>query len=799
MLIHEGTHVLRQATLIALLQRIGSALFSVVLAAALDGAGHPGDAVADAPPVAEQEAEAAPAKAVDAQPVNAKPEEIEGAKQLFRNSRDHSTARAKAARVLYPLIKPGTPRLEVLNLLGAPDRLPKRERYSRFLNYVFGEGRIEIEFDRNQEKVVRKQEIGLGIDPPRPPTPPIPDNLKQYLADYSVGAAVKSDRTVLRAGFIPDKPQIVWGEPLGLTLTVANVGDADFEFAFGGDYRGTGRHDRIKITMTDVNGNEVPDPHANAQDFGGISWFEIVTPGGQNFAHAIDLTKFRTVTGPGQYTLNCSFACGEPHAINQGPAKPVIKSSFPFTILARTPQRVAAILDELQAKVAAASDEHLPEAMAAMARFGKDDAVPRLDKYTQAGPTARRTAAFAALQLVPGEAVLGIALAGLSDADPAIRIAAYSALGRMPEPRSIDALLNALTREQPPVLEAVLVALGTSKSRRVLPVLSRTLDEASTDLRSAAVSALVQFGGPDAVAVLRRHVDSPDLAFRYQVVRALVTDLRSPLNPEWLVPILMCRRHNSREWLDSLSLVRIESQEKSLPVLLSCVDYGVPWSHRNFWILHNAKYAKGAPEFDYLYDPNSQGTPEQHEKNRNTLRTLRTLAGPIPETTVWPSQPAPPLETIPQIDFVTTLTSEQGAGETMATVRCGYFQESWNRNGGSVSFKPSEAFRATYQMAEDVRAILASSERAQKSGLTKLQLQELRKLEIPPHIPVIKEGLTLLYIWWHESPDGPIRQRARDELRECVRAAVQKHHTDHVAFAAAARKIMAPVQNPAAQ
>ena len=728
-----------------------------------------------------------------------KPQEIEGAKQLFRNSREDSAARAKAARVLYPLIKPGTPRLEVLNLLGAPDRFLKRESYSRFLNYVIGEGqRIEIEFDRNQEKVVRKQETGLGIDPRQPATLPIPENLKQYLADYLVDAKNESDRTVLRSGFVPDKPQIVWGEPLVLTMTVANVGDSDFEFMFGGDYRGAGRHNRIKITMTDANGNEVPDPHANAPELGGILWHEIITPGGLTFTQTIDLTTFRTITDPGQYTLTCSFAFGEPHTNNQGPAKPVIKSSFPFTILARSPERVTAILEELQARVATAQDNQLPEAIAAIARFGLDDAVPRLDEYTKTGTTARRKAAFAALQLVPGEAVLGIALAGLSDADPAIRIAAYSALGLMPQTRSIDALLNALAREQSPVREAVLVALGTSKSSRALPVLSRALDEGSSELQFAAVSALIQFGGPDAVTALHQHVNSPDWAFRYKVVNALVSDLRSPLNPDWLVPILMCRRHNSREWLDSLTLVRIWSEDKALPVLLSCIDYDVPWSHRNSWILHHAKYAKGAPEFDYIYDPNNQGTPEQHEKNRQTLRMLRTLSGPIPKPTVWPSQPVPLLETNPQIDFTTTLSSEKGEGETMVTVRCGFLLKSQNRNGGSVSFEPSEEFHATYQVAENVRAILTSSEQGQKSGLTERQLQELRKLEIPPKIPVIKEGLNLLYIWWHESPDGPIRQRARDFLCESVRAAVQKHHTDHVTFATAARMIMGPVQKSAA-
>lgn len=728
------------------------------------------------------------------------PTEIERAKQVFRESRDDWASRSRAAKSLYPLIKRGTPRSQVLNLLGAPDRFPKREHYSRFLNYAIGEGQwIEIEFDRQREQVVRKSETGLGIDPPRGPTPPIPEELRQYLADYQVEAKAATNRTVLRAGFIPAKPQIVWGEPLTLTLTVANVGEADFEFMFGGDNRGTGRHDRIKINVTDADGNELPDPHANAPNFGGIAWNEIITPSGQHFTHKIDLNRFRTIDGPGRYRVICSFAFDEPYTNIEGPRKPVIESTFPFTILEREPERVAAVLDELQEKVATTPDDRLSKVMASIARFGQDDAIPRLDTYTKTGTTDQRTAALAALPLVPGKAALDVALAHLSDAEPAIRIAACSALGRMPQERSIDALLDALDREKSPVKEAVIVALGMSKSTRGLSVLSRTLDGGPAELRSAAVSALVHFGGPEAVTALHRHVDSPDLAFRYQVVHALVTKLRRPLDPDWLLPILMCRRHNSREWLDSLSLLRIWGGDKAFPVLLSCLDFDVPWSHRNFWILHNAEYAKGAPKFKYIYDPNSEGTPEEHENNRKTLEMLRDLASPIPESSVWPSQPVPLLETDPPIDFTVTLSTLKGEDETRATVKCGFFQKLWARNRGSVSFSPSEAYRATYQVAKDVRSILKSPERAKESGLTEQQVQELRKLGIPPDYPVIKEGLTLLYIWWQESPEGPIRQRAKARLCDRVRAAVQKHHTDHTAFAAAARKIMDVVQQRTAR
>ena len=492
--------------------------------------------------------------------------------------------------------------------------------------------------------------------------------------------------------------------------------------------------------------------------------------------------------------MTCSFAFDEPYTKTDGPPRPVIKSSFPFTILERTPERVSAVLDDLQARVKATPVEKLPEVMTDIAQFGGNDALPRLTAYIDSESLPHQTAACSVLPLVPGKAALDVAIAALSADDVKIQQAAAEALGRFSDGRSVDALLAALAQSEgpSPVRETLLLALGTTKAERGLSILSQSLSDNASEIQFAAVDGLARMGGSEAVAALRQHVDSGDLALRFRVVRALAEKLRVPIDPEWLTPILMCRRHNSREWLDSLSTLRVWCGESALPVLLSGVDFDVPWSHRNFWILYHAKYAKGAPDFDYLYDPNSQGTPEQHEQNRQLLARLRKLAGPIPEQTFWPEPPVTVIETDPPIDFTVQLSTLTGSGETPATVTCGFFKESWNRNGGSSSFRPTGTHAATYQVAKDVRALLKSEDRIRESGLTEQQIAELRRLEIPPESPRVKQGLSLLYIWWQESPDGPIRRRAHDRLCHAVQTAVQQHHLDHVAFAAAALRIMQP-------
>jgi len=576
-----------------------------------------------------------------------------------------------------------------------------------------------------------------------------------------------------------------------LTLVVTNIGEKDFEFSFGGDNRGTGRHDRIKVTVTDREGDELPDPHANAPQFGGPMTWHRLGPKGPGFSTAIDLTKYRTIAGPGRYRVSCQFAFDEPFTPKKGSAMPVVASSFPLTILARTPERVSSVLDELEADVATSLDDQLPDVMAAIARFGQAEALPRLGTYTNTGTARQRTAALAALPLISHFDTLAATMGGIHDSDPAIRAAAFTAIGQISGSRSVDILLGSLPGEETPVRAAILLALGNTKAAIALPSLRASLADHSPAIRSAAVAGLVHHGGPNAVAALQSYVESPDLRLRYEVVEALTTKLDRPLDTKSLIPILMCRRHNNPEWLGAANLVRMYGGERAVPLLLSCLDFDVAWSHRNSWLLHYVEAAKHAPKFTYAYDPNSSGTPEQHEQNRHTLEMLKELSGPPPPIHAWPSERVPDLKTDPPIDFTVKLSTRKGSGEQPATVTCGFFRKNWNRNGGSVSFSPSEAYLSTYQIADKVRTLLASEAQAEALGLNEQQLRALRELDMPSAYPETEESWTLLYIWWQESPVGPLRGRAHNRLCEQVRAAVQRHHTEHVTFAAAAQAIMA--------
>lgn len=639
-------------------------------------------------------------------------------------------------------------------------------------------------------------------------------NSESYLATYD------TPETKIRAGFVPYKVQVVLGEPLQATFTVQNFGPTNFEFWFGGDYRGTGRHDRFKIAVTNAAGEVLPDPIANATDFGGFVQ-EVNLKPGQVFANLVNLADFRVMANPGIYTISCSFAFDD-HMVKEGPSNPIVRSTFKLTILERTPERVAEVLDELADKVKTAHGQDLGNTLALIANFGKDEAIPRLAKLAENGPVEQRCAALSALSLVPTDDSLDIILSDFKDSSPAIQAAAASSLGEMKQPRAVEALLDAFPNEKSPVAEAVLLALGMSKSDRAFPVITNALESGGIEMQRAAIDGLVNFGGSNTVAVLQQHINTNFLSVRYEIVLALAEQLHQPMQPEWLLPVLVGREQN-HEWLDSLRLLRMYGGEKAIPTMLSCLDFDVAWSGRNWWILETGlKPCSNAPPCDYEYDPNSEGTSEQKEKNLRTLQALKPLAAPLPKFSVRPViLPPTYLKTDPPIDFAPIFREE--ANGTLE-VKSGFLTlNAWRlRDNASfnTTFGVSDSYRSLYQSARCLRSLPNDAKRREELNITPEQLKQLdgllhhfalklcnsRVINNKPGnfyqelISVKNYNVPFDDDWfflesnYFESPPGPIHDQAKADLMNSVQALSQNYHTGTVEFVEAVRKVLTTTQ-----
>lgn len=532
---------------------------------------------------------------------------------------------------------------------------------------------------------------------------------------------------------------------------------------------------------------------------------------GEGFTNIIDLTQFRAMDKPGVYTINCGYGFGGYDEFTYRQSGLIVDSSFVLTIVERTPQNVARVINGLLAKAQRAHGPDVNEALNAIATFGKADAVPYLAPVSKTGSTELRTGAIAALSSIPTDDALDAVLAAFKDKDPAIRTAAANSLGVMKKPRAVEALLRRFPHEKTPVAEAILRALGASKAERAFPVITNSLDSGETTLQRAAVDALASYGGSNAVEVLRRHINTNYLAVRYDITLALAEKLHQPIQAEWLLPVLMKREQDS-EWLDCRRVLRLYGGTNAIPTLLSALDFDVPWSYRNWWILNEAQWCSGASHYVYDYDPGSNGTPEQWAKNRRTLVELKRLAGPIPPPpTPAPTPPIDYLKTDPPIDFVPAFREMNGGG---VEIKSGFLSLTLWRGGANEPYSVSDPYQSIYTVASRFRALVnASDETRAKLRMTAEQTARLITLSRQFAVKLCGSQVSDQRIgnfynllvsnsdcspgddaWWdylrayQEAPPSLKEQTKTDVINSVVDFS-ENYHEGTVEFANAARKV----------
>ena len=106
-----------------------------------------------------------------------------------------------------------------------------------------------------------------------------------------------------------DRQEFFLGENILVHFILENTGTQPFEAEFGGDYRGSSRHLRFKVTATDENGNMAEDPDPNPVCFGGLGGPCALKPG-EKFIASLPLMRYRRIVKPGRYTITVKHDCG---------------------------------------------------------------------------------------------------------------------------------------------------------------------------------------------------------------------------------------------------------------------------------------------------------------------------------------------------------------------------------------------------------------------------------------------------------------------------------------------------------
>lgn len=494
--------------------------------------------------------------------------------------------------------------------------------------------------------------------------------------------AYDTDGASVEAGFVAERTRLVDGEEILATFVVRNVGEQTFTYDFGGDYRGANRHNRFKIEVRDRDGRLLKDPDEGRFDFGGLG-SGLRVHRGRLSSQPIDLTKYRTFPGPGQYTVTARFTLE--NSFNSGEQQISIpfESKFPLSILPRSEDNVARALERWFARCRRATGDDLKETVDRLCAFGGEAAVPGLHELVENGSDELQVAAVRGLGLVAEPQALQVLLqlelrpelrvtalqslgsfsadeavervaAALVDQDLDIRVAAAGSLGRMKSPSAVQALLTRL--ESVPIAvgpggngtdkvvaeqQALLAALGATGAASALPVIRAALDAGDDSVRRTGVAAILQFSKAEASAVLPEYAEDSDLDFREFVITQLAQTLRLPIKAEWLVPVI-CSRNGSNTIGDAPRLLRMYTDDQAAPALVSCLDFDNPniRSYYSATIMRQQLACRSGLAIDWVNDLNRDGTAEETAKNRDTLARLRVWATEY-QKNPWSEAPEP--------------------------------------------------------------------------------------------------------------------------------------------------------------
>lgn len=106
-----------------------------------------------------------------------------------------------------------------------------------------------------------------------------------------------------------DQREFYLGENVLVHFILKNMGDQPFEASFGGDYRGSSRRLRFKVTATDEAGRIAEDPDPFPVCFGGLGGSRTLKPG-EEFITSLPLMRYCRTVQPGRYIIRVTHDFG---------------------------------------------------------------------------------------------------------------------------------------------------------------------------------------------------------------------------------------------------------------------------------------------------------------------------------------------------------------------------------------------------------------------------------------------------------------------------------------------------------
>lgn len=410
-------------------------------------------------------------------------------------------------------------------------------------------------------------------------------------------ALLAHQETGVMAGFMPDKPSIMAGEPVFLTFVVQNITDSQVKLSLKGHrlfrrYPLSASPRRFTITAVDENGKAVKAPASfkNAVGMedgrvGGVYGEDLNLPAGTAYAERLFLPHWLSLDAPGTYVVRCRC--------NIDP-KPIV-STFELTVTAHGDASSASLIAGLRERIQ--RSEYIIETVLLLSFMDSKKVIaPLLDVLGRDASSESQCLAIQKIGAYPTAEVVAAFMDALSSRHRDVRKAALEALrSQGMTDDAVDEWLKHLNSPAAGTRRAAVRALGTLASDRCIEAVTSALDDASADVRFAAIEVLVRQAG-----VL--HIDR-------------------------LVEILQASGPNDRHFHNAIKLIRFHGKEEAVPALVRCMDLDdpSPRNQRNFFLLMGIEACRDGPKVmsRYHHDANADGTSEQIQGNRLVLESLR--------------------------------------------------------------------------------------------------------------------------------------------------------------------------------
>ena len=165
-----------------------------------------------------------------------------------------------------------------------PDGKSTVENYVLLPNFLL---EIRFRFENEQKRIVEKG-VWTGL---------ANSGVADVKVDSPSTAGIK-----LEGGFSIPKQIYFLGEAITATFVVTNKGQDSISFPTGGDYRGSGRHDRFSVSAVDAQGKPVPDPVPRSGMGGGLGSDVRISFGG-SYTETVLVNQWCAFSKPGSYKV----------------------------------------------------------------------------------------------------------------------------------------------------------------------------------------------------------------------------------------------------------------------------------------------------------------------------------------------------------------------------------------------------------------------------------------------------------------------------------------------------------------